>query len=170
MKPARIGATVLLIVLAGWWLLRWLDSPERQIKRNLEQIAKIVSKTPGENNLTALAKARELTELFADNFEFEAEQFDFRTRDRQQLAAGVHRYRSASQAIAVKLRNIEVNVERGHRRATSYVTTEFLTEIRDIAGREAYRFQVNWIQGEDDWRIDYVRLLEVIEAPERPFF
>jgi hypothetical protein len=137
-------------------------SPERRINRNIARIESLVAKAPTEDNLTALGKARSLTELFADNFEFEAEQFDFSTRDRQRLAAGIHQYRSRSQAIAVQIRQHELSVSPEQGRATSHLTVEFMTRFQDISGREAYRFQINWVEQEGEWLIDYVRLLEII--------
>jgi hypothetical protein len=143
-------------------VIRRYVSPERRINRNIARIESLVAKAPTEDNLTALGKARSLTELFADNFEFEAEQFDFSTRDRQRLAAGIHQYRSRSQAIAVQIRQHELSVSPEQGRATSHLTVEFMTRFQDISGREAYRFQINWVEQEGEWLIDYVRLLEII--------
>ncbi len=158
------------ILLLGILLVRWYTSDERRINRNIERIRTLVAKAPVEDNLTALGKVRGLTELFAENFEFRADQFDFSTRDRQQLAASVHQYRSRSQAIGVEIRerDLSVSVEQG--RATSHLTVVFMTRFQDISGKEAYRFQVNWVDQEGEWRIDYVNLLEIIpHASDRPF-
>ncbi len=166
-KSLRIALVALAAVVVGWWLVSWYTRPERRIERNLREIQKLVAKAPGESNLTALAKARSLSELFVDGFEFVAEQFDFHTRDRQRLVSGVHQYRSRSQTILMSVRDREIFVDPVHRRATSHLTADFITKARDITGREAYRFQVNWVEVEGDWRIDYVRLLEIIEEPPR---
>ena len=165
MSRARIVAVAALTLVAVLWLYRWYNSPERQINRNIAKIQESVAKSPLEDNLTALGKARSLTELFADNFEFVAEQFDYATRDRQSLAAGVHQYRSRSQAIGVEIRERELSVSSDQGRATSHLTVVFLTRFQDMAGKEAYRFQINWVEREGDWQIDYVNLLEVIPDP-----
>lgn len=168
MRAKLVIGFVLVIVAA--LTVRWYTSPARQINRALARIEKLVAKAPGEDNLTALGKARALSELFADPFEFEAEQFDFSTRDRQRLAAAIHQYRSRSQAIGVAIRDREINVDPKQKRGTVHLTVEFATKFQDLAGREAYRFQMNWIELEDGWRIDYVRLLEIIADPRsRPF-
>jgi len=167
-----LQATVALaaLLVGGWLVVRWWVSPERQIDRNIKRIQKLVSKAPGESNLVALAKARGISEMFADSFEFRAEGFDFYTRDRQRLAAGVHRYRSLSQAIAMHVRDRELTVDTEHRRATCYLRVDFVTKARDITGREAYRFQIDWVEQGDDWKIDYVELLEILEEPGRAWF
>jgi len=157
----------LLILIGGWWLYGWYTSPERRINAQLGEIQKLISKAPGENNLNALAKARSATQLFADSFEFEAQQFDFHTRDRQQLIAGIHSYRSRAQTILMQFPDKDLSVDPQHGRATSQVTAQFITKARDITGREAYRFQINWVEQEGEWRMDYVRLLEIIDEPPR---
>ena len=157
---------VVALILSGWWY-RWLSSPERQIDKQLDRIQELLAKSPGEDNLGALAKARAATELFADSFEFEAEQFDFHTRDRQQLISGIHQYRSRAQMILVQYPEKELSVDAEQGRATSHVTVQFITKARDIAGREAYRFQINWLEEDGEWRMDYVQLLEILEEPPR---
>jgi hypothetical protein len=162
---AAVALAVLLI--GGWLAVRWWVSPERRVNRNIKKIQELVSKTPGESDLVALGKARRLSEMFADNFEFRAAGFDFYTRDRQRLAAGAHQYRSFSQAIAMRVRQKELTVDKEHRRASTYLTADFVTKARDITGREAYRFRIDWVEQEGDWKIDYVELLEILEEPTR---
>ena len=166
-RPWWFALGAVALILAGWWWFSWLRSPERQIDKQLDRIQELLAKSPGEDNLGALAKARAAAELFADNFEFEAEQFDFHTRDRQQLISGIHQYRSRAQVILVQYPEKDLSVDPDLARATSHVTVQFVTKARDLAGREAYRFQINWLEQEGAWRMDYVRLLEVIEEPPR---
>ena len=166
-RPVVFAVAALLILFGGWWWFDWYTSPERRINAQLGEIQKLISKAPGENNLNALAKARAATELFADSFEFEAQQFDFHTRDRQQLISGIHQYRSRTQTILMQFPEKDLSVDPQQGRATSQVTAHFITKARDIAGREAYRFQINWVEQEGEWRMDYVRLLEIIDEPPR---
>ncbi len=171
MTEARRRSTFIVVGLAAVavavWLLHWYTSPERRIERQLGRIQRAISKPPGESNLTALAKARAATDLFADSFEFVAEPFDFHTRDRQRLIAGIHQYRSRAQTILMQLPEKQISVDAASGRATSYVTVLFITKARDLAGREAYRFQINWVEEEGEWRMDFVRLLEILEEPPR---
>lgn len=157
----------LVVLLAGWGLWDWYFSPERRINAQLREIQRLISKAPGESNLEALAKARAATDLFAENFEFEARQFDFHTRDRQQLISGIQSYRSRAQTILMQFPEKELSVGHEGDRATSLVTAYFITKARDLTGREAYRFQINWVGQEGEWRMDYVRLLEILEEPPR---
>lgn len=172
MLSRRFQATIALIALlvTGWLAVRWWVSPQRQIKRNIKEIQRLVSKTPGESDLVALGKVRKVSEMFAESFEFRAKGFDFYTRDRQRLAAGVHQYRSFSQAIAMRVRDKELTVDEEHRRVSTYLIADFVTSARDITGREAYRFRIDWVEQGDEWKIDYVELLEILEEPTRPWF
>lgn len=166
-KRAWFALGAVVLALGGWWWYGWLTSPERQIDKQLGKIQKLISKAPGEDNLGALAKARAASELFADNFEFVAEQFDFHTRDRQQLISVIHQYRSRARTILMQYPEKDLSVDAEQRRATSHVTVQFITQARDISGREAYRFQVNWLEQDGEWGMDYVRLLEILEEPPR---
>jgi hypothetical protein len=159
-----------VLLIGGWLVVRWWVSPQRQVNRKIKEMQKLVSKTPGESDLVALGKARKISEMFADPFEFRAEGFDFYTRDRQRLAAGVHQYRRFSQAIAMRVREKELTVDEEHRRASTYLTADFVTKARDITGREAYRFRIDWVEEGDDWKIDYVELVEILEEPTRAWF
>jgi hypothetical protein len=169
-RGLRATTAVVLLLLGGWLLERWWVSPERRINRSIKRLQQLVSKTPGESDLVALGKARQVSEMFAESFEFRAEGFDFYTRDRQRLAAGVHRYRSLSEAISMRVREKQLTVDGQQRRATSFITADFVTRARDISGREAYRFQVDWVEQGDDWKIDFVELLEILEEPMRPWY
>lgn len=169
-RGLQTAVALVALLIGGWLAVRWWVSPQRQVNRNIKEIQKLVSKTPGESDLVALGKARNISEMFADNFEFRAEGFDFYTRDRQRLAAGVHQYRRFSQAIAMRVREKELTVDEEHRRASTYLTTDFVTKARDITGREAYRFRIDWVEQEGDWKIDYVELVEILEEPTRPWF
>ena len=169
-KRLQVTVALALLVIAGWMTVRWWVSPERQIGKSIKRMQKLVSKAPGESDLVALGKARNISEMFAESFEFRAEGFDFYTRDRQRLAAGVHQYRSFSQAIAMRVRDKELTVDEEHRRASTYLIADFVTKARDITGREAYRFRIDWVEQEGDWKIDFVELLEILEEPTRPWF
>ena len=166
---SRRSLRTVLAVLAGCaaviLVYRWVASDARRIHAVLGRIEKLASKRPGESDLSALNRARQITELFADEFSVEAEPYHASQRDRRSLAASIYRYRSSADLIASRIVDRELSVDRGAGRATCHLTAEFITGMRDLQGREAYRFQVNFVKREGDWKIDYARLLEVIEEP-----
>ena len=156
------------LLLAAIWL--WNQGDERRIERNLKRIQKLVGKGPGEGRLEGLRRAREISGFFADGFEVEAEQLGFHSRDRRSLTAGIHRYRSSSHRIAMRVYDKDHFVDHRLGRATTHLTADFLTGLDDLTGLEAYRLQINWVEQSGDWRIDYVRLLEVVEEPARSWW
>lgn len=165
-RKALAGLVALAAIAA---FLLWRDGDERRIRRQVVELQKLVSKTPAEGDLEGLRRARQITELFADRFEVVAEAYGFRARDRRSLAGGVAGYRSRSSAIAMRVYDEELRIDAGSRRATLTMTADFVTGLDDLAGREAYRLQLDWIEERGEWRIEYARLLEVLEAPQALF-
>lgn len=161
-RKALLGLAALAAVAV---FLFWPDGDERRIKRRVVELQKLVSKTPAESDLEGLSRARRVSELFADELEFVAEAYGFRATDRRSLAAGVAGYRSRSSAIAMRVYDEELRIDSRSRRATLLLTADFVTGLDDLAGRDAYRLQLNWVEQEGEWRIEYVRLLEVLEVP-----
>ena len=162
-RRALAFATLVGLLSAGFWLL--FQGDERRIERNLKRIQKLVAKGPGEGRLEGLRRVREIAGFFADSFEVEAEPLGFHSSDRQSLVAGILQYRSFSDRIAMRVRDKEHFVDDRLARATTHLTADFLTGLVDLTGREVYRLQINWVKESGDWRIDFVRLLEVVEGP-----
>lgn len=153
--------TVLILVVATWW---WTGSAsdERRIQRQIDRLMELVEKEPGEGPLVGLERARAVAELFADPFEVRARPFDFHTRDRQTLARTIQGYRASSERVWAQVSESRLQVDREGRRAILHLTARFGGGGFAFGGREAYRFQVNWIERNGVWRIDYVDLLEVV--------
>ncbi len=96
---------------------------------------------------------------FADPFEFRARQFDFETRDRQTLVRNVALYRLRSERISVRIFDRRLDLDPARGRATMLLTARFVGGLGG-RGNEAYRFQLDWVEQEGRWKIDYVDLLE----------
>ncbi len=160
-------ALAALVVLGGWLFFRFSASDERRIGRRLDRLQELVAKVPGESRLEGLQRARRIAELFAEPFAVEAPAYGFDTSDRQRLAAGIHQYRAGSRTIGMRITGHDLAVDRRLRRATSHLTAHFVTGLDDLRGREAYRLQLNWAEQDGEWRIDYARLLEVLQPGDR---
>lgn len=153
--------TVALVIAAAVIFYGWYASDERRIHRRLDEIADLVEKPPGESQIAGLNRARQVTELFAPDFDVRARQLDFETRDRQTLIRGIHAYRSSSERGTMHVVDTDVNVVDD--RATVFATVEFVGGLRLTGGRELYRFQLNWVDREGQWLIDYVDLLDITD-------
>jgi hypothetical protein len=162
-RNLRFLVFAVVAAAAVWFFATRSPDIDGQVRRQIDEVRKLVGKVPGENNLESMNKARKISELFATDFEFVAPQFDFATRDRRALVGAIHDYRSRSGTVAMLTRDVDVSVDEVARRATVHLIAEFVSGVDDLVGREAYAFQINVKEENDAWRIDYVRLLEVLE-------
>jgi hypothetical protein len=156
---AAIAAAV-----AAWLAIAWWGSDERQIRRQLRRIQELVAKDPGESDLAGIGKARALSELFAEGFEVRATPVGFSTRDRRDLIGGIHRYRTLASSIRMEVAREELVIDEASRRATMHFVAIFASDRRGGLGRESYLFQLNWVEVEGEWKVDYADLLEVVEG------
>jgi len=152
---------VLALAVATWWWTGY-DSDERRIQRQVDRLLELVEKEPGETALAGLERARTITDLFAATFELRARPFDFHTRDRRVLAQAIQSYRARSARVWAQASERSLQVDGENRRAILYLTARFGGDRPALGGGEAYRFQINWVERDGTWRIDYVDLLEVI--------
>ena len=161
MTPRRLAFTlaVLIAIPIGW---SWWSSDRRQIGRQVDRLQDLVSKSGNENALEGLASARAITNLFASSFEVRAEQQRFSTRDRQELIRFIHRYRSTSDVIDMRVTNTSLSLAPEHGRATLVADFEFLSSGPLSSAPERYRVQVNWLLEEGRWLIDWVNVVDIL--------
>ena len=161
-RTLLIGLAMLL-ALGAWWY--WRDTPSRQIARRLDEMQELIEKSGPESAVDSLATARAITLLFAPHFEVRATQLGFGTRDRRQLAGYIHGHRSTAASIGMRISAGNLSFLPEHGRTTQEVTFHFTTGGPLGSGSERYRVQVNWLEGDDGWLIDFMDLLEISEAP-----
>ncbi len=162
-RALRWGAVAAVAALAAWW---WLgrDPDERAIGRQIERALELAEKQPGETQLAGLERAREIAELFAADFEVRARPLDFATRDRRELARAIVGYRAGAERIWARIEERELYVDEASRRAAMPLTVEFGQGVSLGRARDAYRFQVSWVEEDGEWRMDSVELVEVVQG------
>ncbi len=161
MRRLLLLAALAAGLAAWWWLGRGGD--ERAIERQLERLVELAEKEPGETPLAGLERARAITGLFAARFELRARPFDFATRDRQELARAIASYRAGPERISSRVTDRELWLDAEARRAAMRVTIEFGEGLALTGNRDAYRFQIGWVEENGEWRIDLVDLIEIVE-------
>ncbi|NJL29535.1 MAG: hypothetical protein HC897_17430 [Thermoanaerobaculia bacterium] len=109
---------------AAVWAFQWWHGDERRLRSRLGELADLISKDEGENQLTAANQARRLGLLLAEPFEIRLEPFGQVVRDRQQLQQAFFAYRSGFARIAADLAVEDLEIRR-----------------RDPAGRDGGRRQ-----------------------------
>lgn len=161
-------ALLALAAAVGWWMLG--DGDRRRIERRLNSIRELVSKERGEVPILALDKARRVADHFAPEFELRARPYDFVARDRRTLIGGIQRYRGVSDRFEMAILDRALVVDAGSGRATHHLTVEFRRGWQESFDRATYLFQVNWVELDGEWFIDFVDLLEVVQEPSRPLW
>ena len=160
MSPLLRNLLLALVVVAGallWW--NWASSAERRIARELDALMERVEKGPDENPLHGALKAEEAARSFAEPFRFRAWQFDFETRNRQDLIRGIVLYRSRSDRVAPQLLDSEIEVQ--GERAVQRLVVRFQGGWQGV-GDDAYRFRLEWVETPQGWRIADADLEEIV--------
>jgi hypothetical protein len=152
---------VLVPIAAALAFWSWWSADRQRIGRALRGLSEAVEKSPGEGQLGAALKSQEAATFFAEPFEFRARQFDFETRDRRSLARNVALYRLRSDRIAVHIFDRRLDLDPAAREATMMLSARFVGGLRG-RGNEVYRFQLNWVEQQGQWKIGYVDLLEIL--------
>ena len=157
-----LGSALALLV---WAAISWVNSDSRQINRELDELRSLVTKRPAEAPLESLSRATSIGSMFANSFEVRAEQLQLSTRDRRTLVGSIIQYRSTSDSIFMNIRDHDLFVDSNLGRATSNLKAEFNNRFGGLDRRESYQLQLNWVETQDGWRIDYVHLIQ-IQGPQ----
>lgn len=161
---ARVLLAVAL-VLGVYLFSAWYFSDVQRIHRRLSQIQRLVAKTPAESDLAAFAAARKISDLFADPFEARAEPAGYVAANRQQVASGIHQYRSRSTSLVMEIIDEQIFLDAEGVGANSFFTARFLSGLRDLTSAEHYDCKLHWTKVDGDWLIDYAHIAGVHELP-----
>lgn len=168
MKLVRVGlVTLAAVALFVFWITR--SSDQRRIERRLGTLQDLVAKNGEESQLVGLNRARQIVGLFAANFEVRAEQLRFSTRDRRELTGFIHSYRNGRDRVTMRTSTESLSIGEANRRATQHVEFRFTGGGPLGASSERYRVQINWVEQENEWRIDYIDLIEILEGDALAF-
>jgi hypothetical protein len=120
---------VLLAALAalGIWLWTVLfPSPEKVIRRHLTELARTVSSSANESDLTRLASARSVAGFFAANVELNVDlpALGQRTMDREEITQAALMGRSQAGGLQVKFPDINITVVPDKQSAVADLTVE----------------------------------------------
>jgi hypothetical protein len=161
MTARRLALVVLALAAVVFWITRSGD--RQQIERQLDELSELVSKDGTETPLAGLNRARLVTEHFASHFEVRAQQLRFSSRDKRELTGFIHGYRRGSERINMSASVQALDIDEENRRATHRVDFQFTGGGPLGAPSERYRVQINWLEEEGQWKIDYIDLIEILE-------
>jgi hypothetical protein len=129
----RVVLLAALVALGAWLWAILFPSPEKVIRRRLDEVARRVSFTPNEGSLARLAGAQSLAGYFATNVEVnintrEEKQQSFVGRD--QITQAAVAARSALGSLNVKFLDVDVTVAPNKQSATADLTVD-----ADVSGQ-----------------------------------
>ena len=157
---------ILLAALAalGVWLWTVLfPSPEKVIRRRLVELARTVSSSPNESDLTRLAAARNVAGFFSAHVELKLTVPELGQRDsmdREEIPPMVVTARSRAGGLQVKFPDINVTVAPDKRSAVADLTVEAnISSERDRLLQEM-KFTLQKIDGQ--WLITRVETVQTL--------
>jgi hypothetical protein len=155
--PARVAIVVaaLVAVVAGY---RWWNSPERQVKQLLSDVATALSHEGAETDLRALAAVAALQKYLTLDVSIDMRGGSTPIRGRQDVIATATRVRASSPMMRVQFFDPEITItgDSGTTRVTVQVTT------RDGGGPEvaaAYAVAIDLVLAEGRWQIGSARVI-----------
>lgn len=154
----------LLAIGAAFWLYQQWAGEERRILRRLDEMRDLIEKGGGENDLIAANKARQLGEMFADEFALHLTPIGETVTDRQRLMQVALQYRRQHDRIGLDFRDRELTVAAGSQQA-EMLSVAHLGAWRD-GGRsqQGFRLRLLWQQRDSVWSIRELEVLEVLEG------
>lgn len=164
MKPRAASLVWALVAVgAAVWVWQWWHGDERRLRSRLGELADLISKSEGENQLTAANNARLLGFFLAELFEIRLEPFGQVVRDREQLQQAFFAYRAGFGQITADFAVENLEIDAATRLAAMEVVAT-LTGERASGGpaRERYRLRLGWVETAREWQLREVVLVEAL--------
>jgi hypothetical protein len=158
----RIVLLAALTALSIWLWTVLFPSPETVIRKRLTELARTVSSSANESELTRLAAARSVAGFFAANVELNVDlpELGQRTMDREEITQVALMARSRAGGVQVKFPDINITVAPDKQSAVADLTVETnVSGERESVGQEM-KFTLRKTDGQ--WlitRVETVRTL-----------
>ena len=154
---------LLFLGIAIWIYQEWA-SEERRLLRRLGELQELIEKDGGENDLVAANKARQLGELFTEDFTIHLTPIGETLTDRQRLMQVALQYRRQHSRVGLGFSDRELTLGVQKRRG-ELLTVASLTATRDGSpSRGRYRLRFEWQKQDGVWRIHTLEVLEQLEG------
>ncbi|MEM8962205.1 MAG: nuclear transport factor 2 family protein [Acidobacteriota bacterium] len=165
----KIRPSTLLFAIVAAALLVWalgtFTGEEGKVRRQLDRLGTVISKSQGENALATVDKASQLIQLFSDDLTVDLGPYNQVIADQRQLTRAYAGFRQSREDIRVGFSDTQI--ELGDPLPTaSMTTTATLSASGDGGGRGVYRLALRWRKVEGDWRIEHLEILEVLDGIE----
>ena len=130
--PARFALAIVLLggAVGGYW---WWNSPERQIRRTLDELARRASHDAPAQGLTAIAAVAGLREYLAEDVSLAPGEPYSPLNGRDTVLAAAARVRSVTPSLRMAFEDVRIALEPG---GTATVHCTVTAALRDRAGQE----------------------------------
>lgn len=158
-QAVLIGLIGLISIGAVWWL--W-PSDERDIRRRLDQLARVFNETATEG-LGAVAHAARLGSFFTDDVVVEFGQGTPPIRGRETLMGMAVRLQPRTAAFSLELKDVQPDVTDGF---ADVNLTAAITRRNTATGEEtldAREFVLGMTKADGDWRISRVAAVDTLK-------
>ena len=161
---SRAAIAGVLVALVAWGVWTWFPSEERQVRRQLDALAEIVTSMGGESTMVRMAQAASLRKYFADDITVDLGGSYGQVVGRDALMALVARAPLPTSDVRIEFVDVRVTVSSGSDEATTYMTAK-LTWRDQASGSEtvdAREVEMALKKGTDGWRIHRVQALPTL--------
>jgi len=163
----RLLLAVAVIALAFWLWRTFFPGPERVIRQQLSEVAKLASFAANEAPLAKMANAQKLSSFFSDDAEVRVEVQGFAPQslkgreDIFQKALGVRQYLAS---VNVEFLDVNVSVNQDRQTAVANLTAKIKVSVEKDFYPQELKFTFKKINGK--WliiRIEMVKTLAVMQ-------
>ncbi len=167
----RILLFAALAVLGIWLWLVLFPSPEKVIRKRLMELARTVSSSSNESDLTRLAAARSVAGYFSTNVELNVELPELGSRssmDREEITQAALMARAMAGGLQVKFPDLNITVAPGKRSAVVDLTVTAAIAGQSDSIVQEMKFTLHKIDGQ--WLITRVETVRTISGHPQIIF
>ncbi|MDB6067682.1 MAG: hypothetical protein JWR26_3890 [Pedosphaera sp.] len=160
----RLLFLIVVIGLGVWAWTAFFPKPEIEVRKRLNQLAKLASYSKGEGNIAMTVRIERLCALFADQVEvridvpgFEAHSFGSRAELLQE-ATGVSKYFSGG----MKAELLDINVEIGPDKISALVDLTLKAKPGDERDMMVQELKITLKKIKGDWLVNRVETVKTL--------
>jgi len=160
-KTLLIFLVLAVAVGAAFGIYRYKTRDERQIRKNIKALAKLISRTPEDSSIVIEARAVKFASYFTTNCRavYGPPIPDMSGRDDIQIivSTGLKMFKK----LEVEGRDAKVNLSSGRQEADSVVTVRISGSHGDEVEQllDDREVELSWVKVENNWKIDEARFV-----------
>ncbi len=164
MRSSHYLYVILAVAAAVWWLAGLGSDDEAAILSELDRMAELIKKEPGEKALEAADRARRLADHFTSDFEVELRPVGARVTNTAELARPFVGLRRQAQELSVSFEVEELEISEDFPTATMSAAASLTGTVNGPRESATYRVLFAWKRQGGDWKIESLQVTERIEG------